>query len=547
MHLALRDAPIPGAGATARPVLLFLHSEVLMRQRVHVCHRLAPILSLALLAASANAQLRVATWNITNYGGGRTADLQTAIYGVFSGRTFAPDALLVQEVLNASAQAALLNALNSAAGSPGDWAMATFVDGPDTDSAFFYRTSKLTFVGQTVVAVGGPSPNHPRNIMRYDVRLAGYSAAAATLACYSSHMKAQESGSDDDNRRLLEAQRIRDNAETLPTGWNFLLGGDFNIQDSASTEYQELVGSQPNNTGRFFDPISTPGSWNNNVAFRFVHTQDPVGPGGMDDRHDQILISSSLRDGVGFDYLGSPSLPYSTSTWNDPNHSYRAWGNDGTSFNVSMTITNNQMVGTTIAQAIANATGGSAGHLPVFLDLRVPPKAGAPALIDFGQVPQGDPAESVLSVTNTGDTTLWTVNGVSPLVYSLSASAGFTAPGGSFNEPAGGGSGNHLISMDTSTVGLKNGTLTISCNAPESPTLLVSLIGEVIAAGFAVGDVNCDGAINVLDINPFTLALSDPIAYAAMYPDCDIDLADVNNDGNVDVLDINPFVALLSN
>ncbi|TWT41909.1 Thermophilic serine proteinase precursor [Phycisphaerae bacterium RAS1] len=62
---------------------------------------------------------------------------------------------------------------------------------------------------------------------------------------------------------------------------------------------------------------------------------------------------------------------------------------------------------------------------------------------------------------------------------------------------------------------------------------------------FALGDMNCDGNIDVLDINPFILALSDPIAYAAQYPTCDINNGDINNDGNVDVLDINPFVALL--
>ncbi|TWT42411.1 hypothetical protein RAS1_35430 [Phycisphaerae bacterium RAS1] len=68
----------------------------------------------------------------------------------------------------------------------------------------------------------------------------------------------------------------------------------------------------------------------------------------------------------------------------------------------------------------------------------------------------------------------------------------------------------------------------------------------VASPAFALGDLNCDGAVNVLDINPFILALSDPAAYAAAYPTCEIANGDVNGDGNVDVLDINPFVALLS-
>ncbi|TWT44237.1 Soluble aldose sugar dehydrogenase YliI precursor [Phycisphaerae bacterium RAS1] len=60
------------------------------------------------------------------------------------------------------------------------------------------------------------------------------------------------------------------------------------------------------------------------------------------------------------------------------------------------------------------------------------------------------------------------------------------------------------------------------------------------------GDCNCDGVIDILDINPFTLALSDPAAYAAAYPNCNILNADVNGDGVADILDINPFVDLVA-
>ncbi|TWT40986.1 hypothetical protein RAS1_36770 [Phycisphaerae bacterium RAS1] len=60
------------------------------------------------------------------------------------------------------------------------------------------------------------------------------------------------------------------------------------------------------------------------------------------------------------------------------------------------------------------------------------------------------------------------------------------------------------------------------------------------------GDMNCDGAVNILDINAFVQALADPAGYALTYPDCSIELADINKDGDVNVLDINFFVALLS-
>jgi murein tripeptide amidase MpaA len=60
------------------------------------------------------------------------------------------------------------------------------------------------------------------------------------------------------------------------------------------------------------------------------------------------------------------------------------------------------------------------------------------------------------------------------------------------------------------------------------------------------GDLNCDGSINAFDIDPFTLALTDPAGYAAAYPNCDIDLADINADGQVNAFDIDPFVDLLT-
>ena len=62
---------------------------------------------------------------------------------------------------------------------------------------------------------------------------------------------------------------------------------------------------------------------------------------------------------------------------------------------------------------------------------------------------------------------------------------------------------------------------------------------------FAVGDVNCDGSIDALDIEPFLVALFDPGSYAGRYPDCDINLADINGDGSINALDIEPFLDLL--
>ncbi len=62
---------------------------------------------------------------------------------------------------------------------------------------------------------------------------------------------------------------------------------------------------------------------------------------------------------------------------------------------------------------------------------------------------------------------------------------------------------------------------------------------------FEVGDLNCDGAVDALDIEPFLIALFEPGEYGIRFPDCDINLADINGDGAIDALDIEGFLELL--
>ena len=298
--------------------------------------------------------------------------------------------------------------------------------------------------------------------------------------------------------------------------------------------------------GVFSIQSAGPAVGNNNSTYKTIHTQDPSGAGGMDDRHDQLLVCEELIDGDGFDYIGDPGIPYSLSTWDDANHSYRSWGNDGTSYNTSLTIVGNTMVGQTIAQALVTTASGG-GHLPVFLDLRVPPHVGSSTLIDFGQVQQGSLAEDTLLAWNAGDVGLWSQDGIAYLDYSLEASTGFTAPAGTFSDAAGGADNNHIIEMDTSTVGVKNGTLMIFSNAPDEPGREVILTGEVVSG--TLGDLNCDGTVNSLDIDPFVLAMASAPGfgdYYVAYPACDPMLADCNSDGSVNSLDVDPFVELMN-
>ena len=80
-----------------------------------------------------------------------------------------------------------------------------------------------------------------------------------------------------------------------------------------------------------------------------------------------------------------------------------------------------------------------------------------------------------------------------------------------------------------------------------SVALLVLVAAVTTASANGVshrGDMNCDGAVDRNDIQPFLLAVNNPAGYMATYPNCDIMNGDINGDMVVNALDIQPFFAL---
>ncbi|TWT43833.1 hypothetical protein RAS1_02330 [Phycisphaerae bacterium RAS1] len=57
--------------------------------------------------------------------------------------------------------------------------------------------------------------------------------------------------------------------------------------------------------------------------------------------------------------------------------------------------------------------------------------------------------------------------------------------------------------------------------------------------------MNCDGELNMMDVQPFIGALVSPLNYYDEFPTCPIGNGDMNGDSRIDILDINPIVALL--
>lgn len=500
-------------------------------------HRSLIPIAFTLLASTAIAAdgIRVATWNITYYDGTRAQEIGKVCYGEWNGKSMSPDVICLQEMLGRIPTLQFVQAMNEAPGSPGDWIAAPIYNDPrgGLQTALVYRTSKLEYIESELISVGAGPPQQPRNIVRFDMRAIGYNEDESIISFFPLHYKAGYTDSDL-ARKLVESQIVREHIETLPENRHVILGADLNIQHSTDPAYEELNGVVPN-TGVLWDPISRPGTWNNNAAFRNLHTQDPTGGGGMDDRLDQILLSPSLLDGVGFEYDGKFESPWDLSTTEDPNHSYRAWGNDGTTYNQQLRASGNQMVGDEIAQAIKDMADPD-GHIPVFLDLNVPPRIRVIGEHhDLGEVVHGMNPELVVRVGNGADTQLWGPSGVATLQYHFETNAPIVVPDETFVSDAGIQLVTHLISVESGAYGVPGEyreTVKLVSDDPAAPEYPILIEFQI---------VGCNSADLVAPLGQHTF--TDVSAFISSFLNSD-DAADIAEPhGVLNFFDVSAFLA----
>jgi endonuclease/exonuclease/phosphatase family metal-dependent hydrolase len=278
----------------------------------------------------------------------------------------------------------------------------------------------------------------PRSTMRYRLRPMGYDAGADFYA-YNNHYKAGDT-TDDRDRRQVEAQSLRGNADALGDGTHIIYAGDFNVQSSGEMSFQTLRADGP---GQAIDPINASGTpaspvtWNDNSAFRGIHTQDPDGP--MDDRFDFQLVSNELLDSEGMSYITG---------------SYRAFGNNGTH-----TLNSNIATGTGAASNVLTALRTASDHLPVVADYQLPARIG----VQFGMFPTstpvGSPASIDVLVQNIA--AALTAGSVDELDYTISVTGDLL--GGTMGTalPLAGANTHHVM-LDTATPGLKSGLITVT-------------------------------------------------------------------------------------
>ncbi len=320
--------------------------------------RIAVFAAFVLCCAQSNAQtagpLRIATYNLLNYPGTTAAARNVAFRTVMW--AMQPDLLVAQEVQSAAGvETFLQNVLRVVR--PGAYAAAAFNDGPDSDNALFYDSTKIDFADVRYLETA------LRRIAEF--RFVPRTAPADTIRIFSVHLKASEGYEQD---RFAEVGILSARLDSLGTTARYIVAGDFNIYTSQEPAYRELITAPPAGVARCVDPLAMPGGWSRNAAYAAMHTQSPRvrqfeggTAGGMDDRFDIILTSPALRSAM------------RTET-------YTAFGNDGLHYNDSI----NRLPNMAVPDSVANALHAASDHLPVFadFDFSAAPAAVLPALAE---------------------------------------------------------------------------------------------------------------------------------------------------------------------
>ena len=284
------------------------------------------VASVGVGSSSAHAQLRILDYNVgasssSSFGPRPGMESVLAAINVQTKSGFARpiDIMLMQEGESTSttgqAYADLLNTITS-----GTNYVRTVVNGTTTGAGrpiAVYNSATVMLISEETVGVTSSS-GQARQTLRYQFRPVGYDASA-DFFIYNSHFKSSDTTTDA-NRRNVEAQANRANADALGPNVNIIYTGDLNLYTASEPAFQTLTA--PGN-GQAFDPINEIGDWSNNAAFKPYQTQSPATTafypgqvtGGMDDRFDFQLVSGEWLDGRGLDYISG---------------SYWAFGNTGT-------------------------------------------------------------------------------------------------------------------------------------------------------------------------------------------------------------------------
>jgi len=290
---------------------------------------------------------RILSWNVLHYPDPSSTTSDTSQRNPYFREIIQyinPDIFMVTELATANAYLHFLNYVMNASGA-GMYSAGTFINGPDTDNAIYYRTNDFQFISNT------PIKTALRDISEFKLV---HIATGDTIRIYGCHLKAS-SGPANEAARAAEADSLRKVTNALSGGTDFIVCGDFNIYGDYEQAYIKLMQDNVTDDGNFIDVLNLPGVWNQ-PAYSLHHTQSTrftsVGggaPGGMNDRFDMMHFSNAV--------MQPGRITYIPNSFTNP-------GNDGMHYNQSINV----MPNTAVPQNIADALYYASDHLPVYAD-----------------------------------------------------------------------------------------------------------------------------------------------------------------------------------
>ncbi len=365
---------------------------MLLKQRLYI-RLFMSFMLLALFTTGLNAAIdpvRVMNYNLLNYPSSNVTYDTTLRHPAFRTIMAAvlPDILVTQEMTSQTGVNIFLSKVLNTASS--GYAAGTFILGPNTSNAIFYKLSKFEFISNKVIVT------ELRNINEFKLR---HLLSGDTIRIYAVHLKASDTAPDE-AQRGREVDSLRKVTNLLPNGSNFIVCGDFNIYNSGEIAYTKLKQVFSGVQGHVFDQLNMTGTWKTGTYAQW-HTQSPRIrsfdggiTGGMDDRFDMILYSAGLATAGGVDYAAGSLVTY---------------GNDGLHFNDSINRPPNNAVGQTIANALHNASD----HIPVYVTLNfnytslVANDLGVQTVVSPGTLLCPSPAETLMvTIKNYSSTTI---------------------------------------------------------------------------------------------------------------------------------------------
>lgn len=310
--------------------------------------------------------IRYMQYNLMNYGNGMSictsANNPTELKDIYI-RTIVdyvkPDLFAVVEIASNSGtiQHLLDEALNTNGISYWQKAQMSNFSGSGIINMLYYNKDKFALKSQDVVVNGLRDINI--YTLYYKSGDLSFSNDTLFFNVIIAHLKAGNS-QDDELERETEVNQLMQYISLSYQPGNFLISGDFNLYSSNEPAYNKLLNFS-SAAFRFFDPIDSPGDWNNNYNFADIHTQSThtssngcPSTGGLDDRFDFILISDAIMTGLGKMH----AMP----------ETYKAVGQDGQHFNSSL---NALPVNASVPDTVIEALYGNSDHLPVVMDMRL--------------------------------------------------------------------------------------------------------------------------------------------------------------------------------